>query len=357
MRKIQSRRNQINKNENLPVVLRIRSQNSRKKVWTLGDWITHWYSTFKEIKHSPTTRTVQQTYINVHIVPNIGGLFLQRVQTVDIQRFLNNLATSGNRSKLKHANNYGQPLSSWTVKKIRQLLIAAFEAAIREGIILKNPVRDTEAITVQTLQIAYFTFEQQKAFLKATEKHRFHTAYQLLFYTGCRRSEILGLSWNNINFELSQIHIHQVLVSINGQALIKKYPKTKASVRTIPIHPDIAKILLKHKKEQEKEQKANPKWNNEHNLVFANKDGSPHSPTYFLHNFKKVVRKLGLPMNLRVHSTRHTFCTNLLQLGTSITDVQYLGGWSDSRVILEIYSHVVKDSHRDAVKKLFERKK
>ena len=62
-------------------------------------------------------------------------------------------------------------------------------------------------------------------------------------------------------------------------------------------------------------------------------------------------------MNLRVHSTRHTFCTNLLQLGTAISDVQYLGGWSDTRVVLEIYSHVVKDSHRDAVKKLFERKK
>ena len=216
---------------------------------------------------------------------------MQRVQTVDIQRFLNDLATSGNRSKLKYANNYGKPLSSWTIKKIRQLLIAAFEAAIREGIILKNPVRDTEAIPVQTLQIAYFTFEQQQAFLKATEKHRFHIAYELLFYTGCRRSEILGLSWDNINFELLQIHIHQVLVSFNGQPLIKKYPETKASVRTIPIHPDMAKILLEHKERQEEEKTANPDWNNEYNLIFANKNGSPHSPTYFLHNFKKTVKK------------------------------------------------------------------
>lgn len=357
MRKIRSGKTQQHGNENSLINLRRKTQNSRKKIWTLGAWIKHWYSTYKEIKHSPTTRTVQLAYINIHIVPNIGDLFLQRVQTVDIQRFLNDLATSGNRSKLKHANNYGQPLSSWTVKKIRQLLIAAFEAAIREGIVFKNPVRDTEPIPVQTLHIAYFTFEQQKAFLQATENHRFHIAYELLFYTGCRRSEILGLSWDCINFELLQIHVHQVLVSINGEPLIKKYPKTRASVRTIPIHPNMASVLLKHKERQEEEENTNPDWNNEHNLVFTNKNGSPHSPTYFLHNFKKTVKKLGLPSNLRVHSTRHTFATNLLQQGTAISDVQALGGWADTRVVLDIYSHVVRDSHRDAINRLFERKK
>ncbi|MDR1701517.1 MAG: site-specific integrase [Sporomusaceae bacterium] len=317
----------------------------------------HWYATFKEIKHSPTTRQVQLTYINIHITPNIGSLFLQKVQTVDIQRFLNDLATSGNRSKLKYSNNYGKPLSAWTVKKIRQLLIAAFDAAINAGILSQNPVRDTESVPVQTVQVAYFTFEQQQLFLKATEKHRFHTAYQLLFFTGCRRSEILGLSWDNVNFELLQIQVNQVLVSISGQPFFKNYPKTKASVRVIPIHPDLAKILLKHKKAQENEKKANPNWHNEHNLIFTNKDGSPHNPTYFLHNFKKVIKKLGLPQNLRIHSCRHGFATNLLQQGTAISDVQALGGWADLRVLLEIYSHVVKESQRAAIKKLYERKK
>jgi integrase len=334
-----------------------KNTNCRRKMWTIGDWVKHWYSVYKEINHSPTTRQVQLTYINIHVVPNIGNLFLHQAQTVDIQRFLNTLASSGNRSKLKYTDNYGKPLSAWTVKKIRQLLIAAFDGAIREGIIAKNVVRDTESIPVQTLQVAYFTFEQQQLFLKATETHRFHIAYQLLFFTGCRRSEILGLSWDNVNFELLQIHINQVLVSVNAAPLLKKYPKTKASVRVIPIHPDMAKILLKHKKAQENERKANSDWNNEHNLLFTNKDGSPHNPSYFLHNFKKTIKKLKLPQNLRIHSCRHGFATNLLQQGTAISDVQSLGGWADMRVLLEIYSHVVKESQRAAIKKLFERKK
>mgnify|MGYP003592397711 CR=1 FL=1 len=74
------------------------------------------------------------------------------------------------------------------------------------------------------------TPDQQEKFLQGTKNHRFHLAYKLLFYTGCRRSEILGLSWESINFEQSQINIKQVLVSINGAPILKNYPKTKSSL-------------------------------------------------------------------------------------------------------------------------------
>lgn len=105
---------------------------------------------------------------------------------------------------------------------------------------------------------------------------------------------------------------------------------------------------------QLKEKNQYPTWHNPHNLVFCNRDGSPHSPTYFLHNFKSAIRKLNLPRSLRVHSTRHTFVTNMLHLGVPLSDVQDLGGWADTRVVLDIYSHVVKESHRSAVEKLYE---
>lgn len=337
-------------------LLNIRNQQKPKgKLWTVAEWVTHWYGLYKETKHALTTKQVQHVYINHHIIPQIGSIYLHNLRTVDVQNFLNILGREGNRSKLKYTSNYGKPLSSWSVKKIRSLLLSSLDIAVREGLIEKNPVRDTEPIPVQTLKIAYFTQEQQAIFLEGTKRHRFHTAYQLLFFTGCRRSEILGLSWDCVDFTQSQIHISQVLVNINGTPLLKMHPKTKSSVRTIPLHPKLNKLLQEHKKKQEQEAKNNPGWHNMHNLIFTNKDGSPHSPTYFLHNFKNAIRKLELPKNLRVHSTRHTFATNLLQLGIAISDVQHLGGWSDTRVVLEIYSHSVQESHRNAVELLFEK--
>lgn len=323
------------------------------KKWLLKDWITYWYKTYKETKHALTTQQVQKTYIRCHIVPGIGNYYIDEIDTATIQQFLNELLIKGNKSKLKNCNKEGYPLASWTVKKIRSLLMTAFEVAVRDDLISYNPVENTEPITVQTLKVAYFTPEQQKLFLDYTQKHRFNTAYQLLFYTGCRRSEILGLTWDNVDLIRSQIYVEKVLVNINGTPIFKNYPKTKASVRTIPLHPDMTKLLKQHKKNQEIEKKNNPLWNNKLNLIFVNKDGSPHSPNYFLHNFKNVVKKLNLPSNLRIHSTRHTFATNLLQLGVPLVDVQHLGGWSDTRVVLEIYSHIVKDSHRSAVEQLF----
>lgn len=326
----------------------------QKKLYTVAEWINLWYKTYKENKHAQTTKQVQETYIRCHIIPNMGNMFIHNIKPHDVQAFLNTLLKEGNKSKLKHSDSQGKPLAAWTVKKIRALLLASFEIAVRDGLIEENPVRKTEPIIVQTLQVAYFTPNQQNIFLQGTTRHRFHVAYQLLFYTGCRRSEILGLTWDCIDMDMNQIHIRKVLVNINGQAYLKNYPKTKTSVRTIPLHPMIIKMLKEHQRKQHIEAKNNTSWNNCHNLVFCNKDGSPHSPTYFLHNFKNAIRRLGLPKNLRVHSTRHTFATNLLQLGVSIADVQHLGGWSDTRVVLEIYSHTVKESHRTAVQKLFE---
>jgi len=88
--------------------------------------------------------------------------------------------------------------------------------------------------------------------------------------------------------------------------------------------------------------------------VFANKDGSPHNPSYFSRNFKNTIRRLGFCANeLHLHSTRHTWATNMIQCGIAISDVQSIGGWSRPDTLLNIYSHTVKESQRKAMKKLY----
>jgi len=321
---------------------------------TLGEYTEYWYKTYKLPKHAKSTTEVALNHIHTHIQPSELGLMkLTEVSTQDIQKFLTELLLYGNKCKLKNMITYGNPLSHWTVQKIRQLLISAFTQAMREGIILRNHAIETEPIPIPFKNSSAFSIEHQREFLQATHNHRFYVAYVLLFYTGCRRSEILGLSWNNINWKDSSIIINQTLVIENNEPVLKKRTKTMRSLRSIPIPLDIKKLLHDWQRQQKTERRKMPEWNNPENLIFVNKDGSVYNPKYFSRNFKAMIKKLGFPSTLHLHSTRHTWATNMIQFGIPITDVQALGGWSRPDVLLNIYAHTVQKSHKKAINKLY----
>ena len=160
-------------------------------------------------------------------------------------------------------------------------------------------------------------------------------------------------SWNNIDFRKNILSIRQVLVIENGEIVLRQRTKTRTSIRTIPFPNEIKHLLIEWREKQKQERKA-PGYNNEHDLVFCNKDGSFYNPAYFSRNFKSLVHRLdGCPNELHLHSTRHTWATNMVQLGIGITDIQALGGWSRPDTLLNIYAHTVKENQRKAIKKLY----
>lgn len=321
----------------------------------IGDFVEYWYNTFRVMRHAPSTVALARNYINIHIKPSaLGQMDITEAKTVDYQVFLRDLLMSGNKSTLPSLNTYGQPLSHWTVIKIRQMLIAACRWAIQEGIIVRNYAEETEPIPVRKSNTSVFSMDNQREFLKYTRNHRFYVAYVLFFFTGCRRGEILGLSWNNVHRKENYIVIAQTLVMENGvPTLKKKHAKTEKSLRTIPIPKDIRMMLSEVENRQKTEKKAMQGWKNPDNLVFTNKDGSPVNPSYFSRNFKNVCKRLGFPADMHLHCTRHTWATNMLQCGVPISDVQDLGGWTTPDMLLRIYAHTVKESHKKAIAKLY----
>ena len=320
----------------------------------IKDYVLYWYKIYRMPRQE---RTTQQTYlsaINNHIVGSeLGEMEINEVETRHIQEFLTEELLHGKKTTLKHKSYIGEPLTPHTIIKLRQILVAAFKQAIKEGYISHNVAEDTETVSVPWKDVPVFTSENQRKFLAKTRHHRFHTAYTLLFFLGCRRSELLGLSWDAIDLRRNVLQIRQVLVMEDGKPVIRQRTKTKASLRTIPFPTEIRAMLQDWREKQRKESEAEG-YNNEYNLVFCNKDGSPHNPTYFSRNFKNTVKRLGfLPKELHVHSARHTWATNAMQCGIAITDAQYLGGWSKPDTLLNVYAHTVKDSQRKAMKKLF----
>ena len=321
----------------------------------VGEYVEYWYNTYRITRHAPSTAALVKNYIRVHIQPSeLGQMEITEARTVHYQIFLRDLLLHGNKCKLPSLGTYGQPLSSWTVTKIRQILIAAGRWAVREGIIPRNYAEETEPIPIAQTTASVFTLDSQRKFLQYTRNHRFYVAYVLFFFTGCRRGEILGLSWEHIHRRENYIVIDQTLVMENGKPkLKKKHAKTEKSLRSIPIPKDVRLLLQEVETRQKQERRENADWKNPDNLVFTNKDGSPVNPMYFSRNFKNVCKRLGLPADIHLHCTRHTWATNMLQCGAAISDVQALGGWTTPDMLLNIYAHTVKDSHRKAVMKLY----
>ena len=267
--------------------------------------------------------------------------------------FLTDQRLHGRKSSFKKQFAEGQPLSAHSIVKLRQFLISAFRQAVKEHIIPYNVAEDTEPVLLPWHDSPVFTPDVQKKFLQHTKNHRFYPAYLLLFFFGCRRSEILGLSWNNIDFRKNIITIRQSLILEDGKPVLRQQTKTKSSIRSIPFPKEIKYVLQEWRQKQKQESKQKG-YSNEHNLVFTNRDGSPHNPTYFSRNFKNTIRRLDFCSNeLHLHSARHSWATNMIQCGIAISDVQCIGGWSRPDTLLNIYSHAVKESQRKAMKKLY----
>ena len=320
----------------------------------VSDYITYWFRTYRMPHQARNTQETTWSIIRNHIIDSkLGKMELTDVTVKDLQEFLTEELLHGCRIRLRYVEYVGKPLSHHSGVRLRQLLIAMFKQAVKEGLVNRNIAEDTEPIPLPWHDAPIFTPENQRRFLQETRNSRFHTAYVMLFFLGMRRSELLGLSWDAVDFRRNILHIRQVLVIEDRQIVLRERTKTKASIRTIPFPMEIKCMLREWRMKQQEEAKADG-YDNASNLVFCNKDGSPVNPEYFSRNFKNRVKRMTFLSNdLHLHSVRHSWATNMIQCGVAITDVQTLGGWSRPDTLLNVYAHTVKESQRKAMKKLF----
>ena len=201
----------------------------------LKDYIIYWYQIYRMHHQQKNTQTAFISLINNHILASpLANMELNDITARDCQEFLTKEHIHGCKVKLKNHSKVGQPLSVHSILKLRQILIAMFKQVAKEGLINKNIAEDTESVPLPWHDNPVFTPETQHKFLQAVKHHRFYAAYVLMFYLVCRRSEILGLSWDSIDFRRNLLRIRQVLIIENNTITLREQTKTKASIRTIP---------------------------------------------------------------------------------------------------------------------------
>ena len=218
-----------------------------------------------------------------------------------------------------------------TVLHYHNLLHTAFEYAIRQEILEYNPMNKVERPQVKKFVGGFYSVDEVKTLLECAKDDLIYIPIVLAVYCGLRRSEVLGLSWSNIDFENDKILIGQKSLEVvrNGKMvqIISDEMKTESSRRSFKMIPDLKEILLAHKERQELYRKEFRKSYNKKylDMVCVNPLGDLIKPSYITAHFPKLLEKNGL-RNIRFHDLRHTCASLLVSLEVNMKVIQkYLG--------------------------------
>lgn len=309
---------------------------------TLYEWLCEWLDTYcKELRM--TTFVNYETYIHKHIKNTIGGYRLCDLTTVVIQQFYNEKSKNG---RLDGSGG----LSSKTMRNLHNMLHKAMSQAVNLNMIQKNPTDFVVLPKKQKVEMRYFTVEEQQHLQEAIKGERLEMAILLDLYTGMRQGELLGLKWENVHINLdsqSFIRIVQTVYRMKNTdekaesktKLCINEPKTKHSIRTIPLLPDIAKRLADYRENQA--DYLVKKGISDIGFVFTSTTGTIIEPRDFQRDFKKILNKNGM-REINVHGLRHTFATRALESGMSVKTLSKILGHSSVGFTLDTYAHVTE---------------
>ena len=181
------------------------------------------------------------------------------------------------------------------------------------------------------------------AFLEAIKGHQFENVYFVTLFTGLRQGEVLGLSWDCVDFSNNMLLINKQLRHDPDRTPSYSLDSTKrGKERHIAVAPRVMEILKVQRAWQKKcAEHAGSAWDNSWNLVFTNELGRHLCHETVYRNFKRIVRSIGLD-KARFHDLRHTYAVAALESGDDIKTVQDNLGHATASFTLDVYGHVSK---------------
>jgi integrase len=311
---------------------------------TLGEWMDNWLNIYPKHNVRIGTWESYETYIRVHIKPTLGNIPLKDLRPMHLQRLYNEKLISG-RVKT------GGKLSPKTVGYIHVVIHMALEQAVRENLVNNNVARLVKKPKQTKHEIYPLTVEQMKAFLDATKSHRFYVPFLLECHSGLRRGELLGIRWQDINFETKAISVNQSLIRTRQKGLVMSDPKTEKSKRTIPIADEVIEALKGHKAIQNQHKLLAGRGYNNADLVFCSNIGNPIDPRNFTEQFERAIKQANLP-RVRFHDMRHSHATMLLLHNVQPKIVQDRLGHSTISMTMDTYSHILPGMQEEATEKV-----
>ncbi len=247
-------------------------------------------------------------------------------------------------------------LSECTVQKYHTKVHSALKLAAKKEIIPANPAANVEKPKPEVFNASFYSTDEMFTALEAVKGTKIELAVMLGFY-GLRRSEVVGLRWDAVDFEHNTITIKFTVTrySLDGKRCTDAKPRTKnkSSRRTLPMIPALREKLLSMRDEQaEWRRLCRRSYNTEYlDFVCVDEMGDLINPDYITHAFDRVLKKNGL-RDIRFHDLRHSCASLLLANGVSMKEIQDWLGHSTFKTTADIYAHLAFDSKMSSAQAL-----
>lgn len=315
---------------------------------TLAEWYHTYLFEFRKNDLKPSTfERYYSIYKNYILNSPIGSIKLIKLRAIDLQQYYNKLLTDENKT----------PSILATINKY---ITTILHEAVRQDIIKKSCASLVKLPKVEyNSDYSVLSLSDQKKFIEAIQEHKFKCLFLMALGTGLREGELLALKWNDIDFNNNTVTVNKTIkrvpfINPDGSRtykLIEQAPKTKNSIRTVPIPSNLIKALTEHKLQQNVIKMKHRDIYHDMNYIFADNYGNPLESKRPNRNFQSVLKSINITP-IKFHSLRHTYATRLFEQNVPIKTVQKLMGHKDSNTTLDIYTHVMPEEKTKAVDKL-----
>ena len=240
-----------------------------------------------------------------------------------------------------------------TIHSVRGVVRPAFEMAVQDDLIRKNPFGFELATVVVNDSVTReaITRAQERAFLKFIQEdncyRKYYDGIYILFHTGLRISEFCGLTISDIDFQNKRIRVDHQLQRKRDMEYIIEDTKTKSGERYVPMSQQVVECFRRVIASR-KPPKQEPIIDGYTGFLFLDKNGMPMVALHWEHYFKHILNKYNSIYKVQLpkitpHVCRHTFCSNMAKSGMSPKTLQYIMGQSDISVTLNTYTHLTFD--------------
>lgn len=303
----------------------------------LKDVINLWMNTNKSI-HKGATEIRYEYLIEKHIMPELGDIPLSSITSSVLTNFMN--------LKLSHGSLNGKgALSPAYVRSIMSIIVSVLKYAVNEGIC--EPLNiNLQKPSIDKRELEVLSVCDQKMLESALLNNIDETKLGILISlnTGLRIGEICALSWNDIDFEMQIFHIRSTIARVksneqdSSSKLIIDKPKTKSSIRDIPIPSKLLTILIAMKKQSK-------------GKYVVSADNSFVSPRTYEYRYHKILDEYHIP-SVNYHALRHTFATRCIEVGVDVKTLSEILGHSNVSITLNTYVHSSMELKRQQIEKL-----
>ena len=315
--------------------------------FTVLELVEKYISQKTGVRHS--TRSNYKFVVNVIKKEAFGQKRIDKIKVSDAKEWL-----------IKMQQIDGRGYSS--IHTIRGVVRPAFQMAVDDDLLVKNPFEfqlNTVVVNDSVTREA-ITRQQERDFLEFVEndKHfcKYYDGIYILFKTGLRISEFVGLTKKNLDFENSRIIVDHQLQRTRDMKYIIEDTKTESGERMVPMTPEV-KEAFQRILANRKNPKVEPMVDGYSGFLYLDKNGRPmvalHWEKYFQHireKYNKIYR-VQMP-KVTPHVCRHTFCSNMAKSGMNPKTLQYIMGHSDISVTLNVYTHLNYDDAEEEMQKV-----